>query len=398
MTDSDALLGRTFGGRFLLVARLGEGGMGTVFRAVQQGGARTEVAVKVLRADLADDPACRARFEREMVMAAQIDHPNAVRFLEAGVEDGVPFFAMELVQGRELFDVLAVERRLSEVRGATIALQICDAVATAHDRGIVHRDLKPENVMLTGDPTSAAGERVKLLDFGIAKQIGQLGLEAGRITVIGAIVGTPTYMAPEQSQGKPVDARSDVYACGALLYHLVTGRPPFEDESPMKTLYRHVHELPCPPRQLVPSLSPELEAIILKALAKRPEDRQQGAGELWEELLAILPTLWARSGQVRVPLTRAPIALHRRAPTWALPAATTADGGWQGSRPAGGPARGSDTAGARVRRSRGRLPLWTALVAAAGAAIALLGWAESRGTFPEQGAVSTTAPATLLGP
>ena len=291
MTSVTSFLGLKFCGRFTVTAVLGEGAMGVVFRAVEEGRAQA-VAIKILHPDVVDDASARTRFEREAEMAAQIDHPNAVRIFDHGVEHGVPYLVMELVEGQELFDVLAEAGRLAPARAAAIAIQICDAVATAHDRGIIHRDLKPENVMLVSDPTSTGGERVKLLDFGIARRIGSPRGEADtHITVAGAILGTPAYMSPEQCEGSTIDARSDVYACGAVLYHLVTGRPPFEDDSALRILFRHVHEEPLPPSVLVPDLDPGLEAIILKALAKDPESRQQGAHDLWEELLAALPHL-----------------------------------------------------------------------------------------------------------
>ncbi len=292
---------------------------------------------------------------------ARIDHPNAVRFLEAGVEEGMPWFAMELVRGRELFDVLAQERRLPEARAVAITLQICDAVATAHERGIIHRDLKPENVMLTGEVASAEGERVKLLDFGVGKQLApRAGSEC--ITMTGAVIGTPTYMAPEQGQGLPVDERSDVYACGALLYHLVTGSPPFEDESPVRTLFRHAYEIPRSPSGIVPGLDPALEAIILRALAKRPEDRPQRADVLWEELLAILPRLCAKSGHCPAALTPPRVAIPMHKPTWVVSAT-----------------RPTPVSPARVRApgapSRRRVPYLVGLAAAAGVALTVLGWA-----------------------
>jgi serine/threonine-protein kinase len=297
MTLLEAFIGRTVGGRFSITALLGEGAMGVVFRGAEAG--RSEgVAIKILHPDIAVDPSARARFLREAEMAAQIDHPNAVRVLAHGVEDGLHYLVMELVEGRELFEVLARAGRLPAARAAAIALQICDAVATAHDHGIIHRDLKPENVMLVGDPAGPGGERVKLLDFGIAKQL--RGDGDGQITLAGTIMGTPAYMSPEQCEGGVVDARSDVYACGAVLYHLVTGRSPFEDESPLRMLCRHVTEEPVPPCLLVPDLDRGLSTIILKALAKRPEHRHQGAHELWEELLAALPRL-SQGGIVRAP-------------------------------------------------------------------------------------------------
>jgi eukaryotic-like serine/threonine-protein kinase len=223
-------------------------------------------------------------------MAAQIVHPNAARVLAHGVEDGAPYLVMEFVEGRELFEVLAEAGRLSPARASSIVLQLCDALATAHDCGIVHRDIKPENVMMIGDPASPEGERVKLLDFGVAKQMGSTPEEEEENhTLIGTILGTPGYMSPEQCLGNTVDARSDVYACGALLYHLVTGRPPFEDVNPFETLLRQINEAPRPPSAVVPGLDPALESTILRALAKRPEDRHQSAVELWAALLPELP-------------------------------------------------------------------------------------------------------------
>ncbi|APR85443.1 Serine/threonine protein kinase PrkC, regulator of stationary phase [Minicystis rosea] len=291
MLDLNSLMGRTFGGDYTIVEKLGEGGMGAVFRAIA-GRDGPSVAIKILHPSLAEETLVRARFEREAVMAAQIDHPNVVRVIAHGEEQGLPYIVMEMVSGRDLFEVLTEEGQLTPARAASIALQICDAVATAHEGGIIHRDLKPENVMLLGDASSAGCERVKLLDFGVAKQLHDFeGGDGKIITVAGSIVGTPAYMSPEQCLGEPVDARSDVYACGAVLYHLVTGCAPFEDESPLQTLVRHVREEPRPPSLIVPDLDPELEATILKALQKRPEDRHQGAHELWEELLAALPRL-----------------------------------------------------------------------------------------------------------
>lgn len=290
-------LGRTVGGRFSIVELIAQGGMGAVFRGREAGG-DGDVAVKILLPSLAADPAIRARFAREVHVAAQIHHPNAVRILDHGTVDGSPYLVMDLVEGRELFDVLAESGGLPEARATAIVVQICDVVATAHELGIIHRDLKPENVMLTQGPE---GEHVVLLDFGVAKHAVTLpGDDDEGITVVGAIVGTPGYMAPEQCLGNTVDVRSDVYACGALLYHLITGRPLFEDENPFRTYWRHINEVPRPPSQLVPGLSPALEATILKALEKRPEDRQQSALELREELLATLPHAQAAPGTTRV--------------------------------------------------------------------------------------------------
>jgi serine/threonine protein kinase/predicted esterase len=338
MSERDALIGRTFGRRFTLTTLLAEGSMGAVFRGRERGGA-VEVAVKVLLPRLASDPAACARFEHEARMAAHVDHPNAVRVLAHGMEAGVPYLVMELVEGRELFDVLAEAGRFAPSRAVAILLQICDALSTAHDAGIIHRDVKPENVMLSGDPSSPGGERVKLLDFGVAKQLESTPGEGEEdVTVVGTILGTPGYMAPEQCLGHTVDARSDVYSCGALLYHLVTGRPPFEDLNPFVTLARQINEAPRPPSTMVPGLDRALEVTILKALAKRPEDRHQSAVELWEELLAERPVPPSAGPRERPRLLpRAPRAVRGaalvaalaalpacgREPVDATPAATT---------------------------------------------------------------------------
>jgi serine/threonine-protein kinase len=392
MFDCNALLGRTFAGRFAITKKLGEGGMGTVFRAVRHGAEPADVAIKILHHNFAADPVLRARFAREAQTAAQVDHPNAVQILEQGEEDGIPYFVMELVEGRDLFDVLVAEGRLSGVRAAMITLQVCDAVATAHDRGIIHRDLKPENVMLTGDPASPEGERVKLLDFGVAKWVGRRPEDCEQITVAGTLVGTPAYMAPEQCLGEPVDARSDVYACGAVLYHLVTGRPPFEDECPFHTLYRHIHEPPRPPSELAPGLHPELEAVILRALAKRPDDRQQGASELWEELLATLPRLGETSrSHPRAPVP-ASMPISPREPTGALLLM-------------GRVAVESSSPEARSRRQprapsppRRWVPAVVGLAALASVAAALLGGMESPSPRPRPDPVSSRATAVSLAP
>jgi eukaryotic-like serine/threonine-protein kinase len=398
MYRANLLLGRTFGGKYTIVEKLGEGGMGAVLRGVGPDG--RWVAIKVLHPSFAADPAVLARFERESRMAAQIDHPNAVRVIDHGAEDGIPYLVMELVEGRELFDVLSQEGRLAPARAAAIAVQICDALTTAHDRGIVHRDLKPENVMLTGDPASPGGERVKLLDFGVAKRVmGPADEEDRAITMAGTIVGTPAYMSPEQCMGDVVDVRSDVYACGAVLYHLVTGHAPFEAELPVQTLFRHVHEEPRPPSELVPGLDRDLEATILKALHKRPEDRHQGACELWEELLAMLPRLVMSQGRpvAVAPSPCAPVpprmpAHPLRGPTWAalanpLPPAVPA---WARPTAAAAPRR---TPRLRARAGMRRwAPMIVGLAAAAGLGLGIVALTGAAAPRPVP-ARSATAPA-----
>ncbi len=287
---SDPLLGSVLVGRYEILTLLGEGSMGAVYRGVEIG-TRRPVAIKVLLPHLIAHDQMRARFDREASAAMRIRHPNCVRVFEYGVDRGMAFLVMELLEGQDLFAELAARGRLSEERAVRIVIQIAGALGAAHAEGIVHRDLKPENVMLAVD---AAGDRVKLLDFGIAKQIDRaidLDQDVDAITVAGSLIGTPAYMAPEQCQGTDVTALTDLYACGVLLYQLVTGHLPFEHQNPMAAWIAHMSEVPRPPSLLLPGLHPGLEAVILKAMAKRPQDRQQSARELRVELLRLLPQL-----------------------------------------------------------------------------------------------------------
>ncbi|MEP7124088.1 MAG: serine/threonine-protein kinase [Byssovorax sp.] len=287
---SDPLLGSVLAGRYEILALLGEGSMGAVYRGVEVG-TRRPVAIKVLLPHLIAHDQMRARFEREASAAMRIRHPNCIRVFDHGVERGMAFLVMELLEGQDLFAELASRGRLSEERAVRIVIQIAGALGAAHAEGIVHRDLKPENVMLAVD---AAGDRVKLLDFGIAKQIEQpinLDDDIDVITIAGSLIGTPGYMAPEQCQGSDVTALTDIYACGVLLYQLVTGHLPFEQQNPMAAWIAHLSEIPRPPSALLPGLHPGLETAILKAMQKRPEDRQQSARELRVELLRLLPQL-----------------------------------------------------------------------------------------------------------
>jgi len=297
-----ALIGRTLGGRFKLTSFIGEGAMAAVFRGEQSAEPR-QVAVKVMHRGLSSDRAFVKRFEREARAAASIDHPNIVRIVEHGFDRDVVYIAMELLTGHDLFEVLVRERRLSQARAVRILLQVCAALEAAHRHGVVHRDLKPENVMLVGPPGAPGAELVKVLDFGIAKLLerepGEAQLGRGSesiITLVGTVIGTPEYMSPEQARGiPPVDARTDIYACGVLLYQLVTGRLPFTGESPIDVILQHVERAPAPPSSLLPGLHPGLDRVILRALAKWPAQRQQSARALADEMAAILPELDGRA-------------------------------------------------------------------------------------------------------
>jgi serine/threonine-protein kinase len=299
------LIGKTLGGRFKLTAFLGEGAMASVYRGEQDGEPR-DVAVKIMHPFLLRDATFAKRFAREAKAAARIEHKNSVRMLAHGADGELLYLAMELLRGQDLFDLLHRERRFTEARAARVVMQMCGALAAAHAHGIVHRDLKPENVMIVDDPERPGTELVKVLDFGIAKILerpiraedeppksGPVSSQppSSALTMVGALVGTPEYMSPEQSMGQPVDARSDVYACGILLFQLVTGKQPFSGASPIDVMMMHTQKAPPAPSSVLPGIAPALEKVILKALSKDPAERQQTADELCAELGAILPDL-----------------------------------------------------------------------------------------------------------
>jgi len=295
------LIGRTIAGRFRIRGFIGEGAMAAVYRGEQDGEPR-EVAIKIMHPELLGDETFMGRFRREAKAASRLKHPNTVQIIDYGVEGNLPFIVMELLEGRDLFEILASDHRLPEARAARILMGVCEALEVAHDRGIVHRDLKPENVMVLGDPVRPEVEQVKVLDFGIAKIVdagtGARSFDDGApwsttaITRAGVAVGTPAYMSPEQCRGDAVDGRSDVYACGVMLFLLVTGRLPFPaTAAPWEVARDHLRKAPPAPSTYVPEIHPGLEAAILTALAKWPSQRQQSARELREELAGLLPDL-----------------------------------------------------------------------------------------------------------
>jgi len=265
---------RRLGDRYELGVLLGYGGMAEVHLGSDVRLGR-DVAVKTLRVDLARDPAFHARFRREAQSAASLNHPSIVAIYDTGEDGGdgtkVPFIVMEYVAGQTLREVLVADRRLMPRRALEITAEICAALDYSHQHGIVHRDIKPANVMLT--PTGA----VKVMDFGIARAV---TASSATMTQTAAIIGTAQYLSPEQARGEHVDARSDVYSTGCLLYELLTGRPPFIGESPLSVAYQHVREDPAPPSQLDPDIPPEVDAIVLKAMAKNPANRYQSAADM----------------------------------------------------------------------------------------------------------------------
>jgi serine/threonine-protein kinase len=251
-------------GRYRLVARIGSGGMADVWCANDQELGR-RVALKVLHPRFAADPQFVERFRREASHAAGLQHPNVVAVFDRGEWDGTPYIAMEHIEGPTLKEIVRERGALPPALAADVVVQILRAARYAHKHGIVHRDLKPHNVILDEEG------RVKVTDFGIARA------GASEMTETGAIMGTAHYLSPEQAQGQPVDGRSDLYSIGVILYELLTGRVPFDAESPVSIAVRHVSEVPVPAAEVNPEVPPALDAVTMRALAKAPEDRFQDA-------------------------------------------------------------------------------------------------------------------------
>ncbi len=262
------------GGRYLLGRLLGRGGMAEVHIAKDARLGRT-VAVKMLRPDLARDPSFQARFRREAHSAASLNHPAIVAVYDTGEDqvagNPVPYIVMEYVEGSTLRELLASGSRLVPERALEIVDSVLTALAYSHQQGIIHRDIKPANVMLT-----RSGE-VKVMDFGIARALADT---ASTMTQTSAVMGTAQYLSPEQARGEKVDARSDLYSTGCLLYELLTGRPPFAGDSPVAVAYQHVREQPVPPSRVDPDVPREADSIVLKALAKDREQRYQTADDM----------------------------------------------------------------------------------------------------------------------
>jgi tRNA A-37 threonylcarbamoyl transferase component Bud32 len=262
-------------GPYNLLEVIGGGGMATVYKAYQSSADRF-VAVKVIRADLSRDTALRERFEREARMIARLEHPAILPIYDVGEQDGVPFLVMRYVEGGSLSDRISAGR-LSLRQAVEYVAQLGEALAYAHQQGIIHRDIKPANVLVT--PRG----HVLLSDFGIAKILAD---ESG-LTSTGMLIGTPFYMAPEQIQGKPVDARADMYSLGIVLYECLIGRRPFEAETPWAVLDMQLRDALPPPRALRPDIPESLERVILKATAKQPEHRFESMEALVLALRAV---------------------------------------------------------------------------------------------------------------
>jgi serine/threonine protein kinase len=282
--SADPLIGHTLDEKYRLEERLGIGGMGTVYQARHLLIDR-EVAVKVLNQRFVEDEAARERFHREAKAAGRLHHPNAVTVTDFGqTSDGYVYIVMELLRGRNLRDVLAKEAPLDSARAVSLMLQISAAVAAAHEAGIIHRDLKPANIFIVHRAEVPAV--VKVLDFGIAKLAAESLDEddSKTLTVVGAMIGTPRYMSPEQCDGAELTPAADVYSLGVILYEMLTGTVPFSGSSPLAIAMKHAAEPPRGPREIVAAIPAELEKLVLHALEKRPQDRPKDAAEFRRQL------------------------------------------------------------------------------------------------------------------
>jgi eukaryotic-like serine/threonine-protein kinase len=276
---------RLLGGRYQVGALIGHGGMAEVHAGHDTRLGRT-VAIKMLRSDLARDPAFLARFRREAQSAAGLNHPAIVAVYDSGEDEdtdsgggkvALPYIVMEYVEGRTLREILNEAKVLEPAEAARVTEGVLDALSYSHRMGIVHRDIKPANVMLT--PAGA----VKVMDFGIARAIADT---AATMTQTKSVIGTAQYLSPEQAQGDHVDARSDLYSTGCLLFELLTGRTPFVGDSPVSIAYQHVGQAPQPPSAYQPGLSADLDAVVLHSLAKDRDARYQDAAQFRSDLAA----------------------------------------------------------------------------------------------------------------
>jgi beta-lactam-binding protein with PASTA domain/predicted Ser/Thr protein kinase len=262
-----------FGDRYEVQGRLGVGGMAEVWRGYDRTLSRT-VAIKTLLPQFARDASFVDRFRREAQAAARLNHPGIVSVYDSGTDGETPYIVMQFIEGRTLADYLASGKTIPPMKAAQVGKEIAEALAAAHAEGVIHRDIKPANVMVTREG------KVLVMDFGIARLIS--GPETAPQT--SAVLGTASYLSPEQAQGHSVDARTDIYALGVVLYEMLTGRPPFTGDSPMAIAYKQVNATPEAPSSVNPDVPPELDAVVMRALSKNPANRYQTGQEFADDL------------------------------------------------------------------------------------------------------------------
>jgi eukaryotic-like serine/threonine-protein kinase len=271
MTTTDTLIGTLFDGRYRILRKLGAGGMADVYLAEDEDLGR-RVAIKILNERYSSDEAFTERFRREAKSAASLSHPNIVSIYDRGESEGRPYIAMEVIEGRSLKELIVAKGPLPIAVAVDYAKQILAALRFAHRHGIIHRDIKPHNILLGGD------NRVFVTDFGIART------GPSEMTEVGSIMGTAQYLSPEQARGAPVTAASDLYSAGVVLYEMLTGKTPFTGDTPIEIAMKHLNELPHPPSELRDDIPPELDLIVLRALAKDPHERYEAAEQFSADL------------------------------------------------------------------------------------------------------------------
>lgn len=291
--SGDNLIGTKIGDRYEVESELGRGALGVVFRA-KDGMLGRHVAVKVMQEKMAADTVASLRFQREARMAASLQHPNIVTVYDFGVlPDNRPYLVMECLLGESVDEVLKRSIRMQSSKAVPLFIAVCQALAHAHKNGIVHRDLKPANIVILKDDTG--NEVIKLVDFGIAKPMIE---QDSDLTAAGSVMGTPSYMSPEQCLGKPLDGRSDIYSLGCVMYHILTGVRPLTGDTALETLSKHISEQPRSFSEVAQGvlLPDALERCVFRALMKSPADRHQSVIELRDELEAALTSIWAQKG------------------------------------------------------------------------------------------------------
>src|SRR5215831_11707885 len=302
MASTDTRLNRIFDTRYVIKRKLGSGGMADVYLAEDQELGR-RVALKLLDDRHAADEQFVERFRREAQNAAGLNHPNIVSIFDRGQAEDTYYIAMEFLDGRTLKE-LVVSRGAAPINVAIeYARQILSALRFAHRHGIVHRDIKPHNVLVDSEG------RVKVTDFGIARA------GTSQMTETGSIVGTAQYLSPEQAQGRQVDQRSDLYSLGIVLYELLTGKTPFDGETPVEIAMKHLSNTPSPPSKLRPDVPPELDMVVMRALSKNPDDRYQSADEMEGDLDRV-----ARGARVAATTVDTATQVMRAAPVAAVAA------------------------------------------------------------------------------
>jgi len=313
---SDPYLGQEVAGQFRIVEKIGKGGMGAVYKA-EQPDMNRYVAIKILHSRYLSRSDLVSRFRREARAMSQLSHPNTARvFLYGQLDDGACYFVMEYLAGQNLAQIVRAEGAMKPRRAIRIMTQVCSALEEAHQAGIVHRDLKPENIFVT----SQGGIRdfPKVLDFGLAK-VTERQMRPGSmvLTQQGMVFGTPEFMSPEQAHGKTLDARSDIYSLGIILYELLTGKLPFDAKQPIEYIQLHVNATPIPLSERRPSAEfpPGLERVVMMALAKKPEDRFASAAEFAAALESVLQADIGEGGPISLatPIPAAP-SLQQSAP------------------------------------------------------------------------------------